>query len=84
LSYLHFDPDLAPLRHVTHLTASRAWISYFSPITIESAPTSGSTRVFGYYLVRQDSCEVSLRRHFNSGKTITVVTFGTGCRRGSA
>ena len=24
----------------------RAWISYFNPITIESGPTSGSTRVF--------------------------------------
>jgi hypothetical protein len=39
--------DLAPLHHVTYLTGQpRAWISYFNPITIESGPTSGSTRVF--------------------------------------
>src|SRR5262252_3981416 len=30
----------------------------------------------GCHLVRQDSCEVSLRRHYNNGKTITVVIFG--------
>jgi hypothetical protein len=34
-------------QHVTYLIGKpRAWISYFNPITIESGPTSGSTRVF--------------------------------------
>ena len=41
------QPDLATLQHVTYLIGKpRAWISYFNPITIESGPTSGSTRVF--------------------------------------
>jgi hypothetical protein len=34
-------------RHVTHpIGKPRAGMSYFNPITIESGPTSGSTRVF--------------------------------------
>jgi len=39
----------APAAHGARLKEigeGRAWISYFDPITIDSAPTSGSTRVF--------------------------------------
>ena len=45
-SPINGQATLAPLHNVTRLTPSCASIIYFNPITVDSAPTSGSTRVF--------------------------------------